>query len=113
MTCDQGIPDEMPKLALTSSNDDWQLTASGLVFRPEQAICACARVGADGASLDVLLQPCDMHPAAPRKGSCGYEVAVRIAADDGITRVQGYRRWDLAGDPPVDDVLDLGEVDVR
>lgn len=107
-TCDQGIPDEVPTLALVSADGGWQLIAAGLVFRPEQTICAYARD--DDDALDVLLQPCDMHPAAPLKGSCGYELVVGIDAD--VAHVRGYRRWDLVGDPPMDDLLALGELDV-
>lgn len=107
-TCDQGIPDEAPTLALASADGGWQLIAAGLVFRPEQTICAYARD--DDDALDVLLQPCDMHPAAPQKGGCGYELVVGIDAD--VAHVRGYRRWDLVGDPPMDDLLALGELDV-
>lgn len=78
------------------------------VFRCAQDVEGFALAG-DG-TLDVLVQPIDMHPSAVAGCDCLYDVEMTLDADAGDVVVSAWRRWDsYAG---VNDPVAVGEVTV-
>jgi hypothetical protein len=54
---------------------------------------------ADG-SVDILVQPIDMHPAAVTRCDCGYNITFVVdPVPAGIMLTTLYRRWDAINDP--------------
>lgn len=100
------IPDEAPVVSAARHGGTIEVTLEGLVFREQQALCAWASLEPPSAA--VLVQPCELHPAAPRKSDCLYEVVVSLPDDDALEAVHAWRRHDLHGDMPDGSALDLG-----
>ncbi len=105
------IPDEAPTLAATRQDDTVEITVDGLVFREQQTLCAWASLEPPTAAL--MIQPCDLHPAEPRKSDCRYAVVVTLTEADAITSVHAWRRHDQHGDMPDTTALDLGTIAIE
>ncbi len=77
------------------STDGKALQVDSATFRCEQAVCAY--LDASDADAELLLQPCDMHPATVTKCVCGYSFRVPIALPSDATRVAVQVRGDSFG----------------
>ena len=66
-------------------------------FRCEQTVEAFVREG--DATVDVLVQPEDMHPSMVAACDCLYDVGVDVPLDPGTYVVSAYRRWDALNEP--------------
>jgi hypothetical protein len=54
----------------------------------------------DGAALDILVQPVDMHPSAVANCDCAYGIQFTIKPlASGAVQTTLYRRWDDLNEP--------------
>ena len=67
-------------------------------FRCEQDVEGFFKI-ADG-SVDILVQPIDMHPGAVTLCDCGYDITFLVEpVAAGTIQATLYRRWDAINDP--------------
>jgi hypothetical protein len=81
----------------SSTATGFELVYDDAQFRCEQSVEAYARKQA--GSIDLLVQPVDMHPAKVAGCDCLYRVSMEIPAPAGTYRLGLYRRWDSLNDP--------------
>lgn len=74
----------------------------------------CAWASSDGPILDVLIQPCEMHPDEDgRKGFCHHHFDVTLPEDSSaLERVDVFTRYDFLGyvAPEAPPVMEHGSV---
>lgn len=107
--CDQGA--EEPSVALDAATAT--LRVGGVIFRTgEDDVCAWAHP--DGDTLEILLQPCEMHPNEDLlKGFCYHHVDVSLPDDvDDFVRIDVLTRYDFLGytPPETPPVMEHGSV---
>ena len=111
VVCEGSIIQE-PDLSVAAMGSGLELVAKGLLFREAQDVCSYQR-DTDGDQIDVLLQPCVMHPDGVLKSDCIYEFHVALAegAEDASTASISKRPdyWGQQGEPPV---TALGDVPI-
>lgn len=109
--CDQGA--ESPSAVLDASGDAPVIRVGGVVFRTgEDDVCAWA--SSEGPILNVLIQPCEMHPdEVGRKGFCHHHFDITLPEDSSdLERVDVFTRYDFLGyvAPEVPPVMEHGSV---
>jgi hypothetical protein len=110
--CDQGS--EMPSVSLSDDGD--LLEVGGVIFRTgEDDVCAWGTL--DNAVLNVLVQPCEMHPNEDDlKGFCYHHFDVTLPTDlSEVSRVDVFTRYDFLGyvAPDVPPLIEHGTVSLH
>lgn len=94
--CTETESGEEPLEFVVSSEDDGlELLAGGIRFASGDTLCAYRRIGEPGDdTVDVLFQPCNMHPDTMEKGTCYYTFVVALGdLDESVSTATIHRRY--------------------
>jgi hypothetical protein len=100
-----GVPETITAAATTHG---LRIDYAHAHFRCAQDVEGFVRRSTD--TIDVLVQPVDMSPAAPVRCDCLYDVVANVRAAPGSYALTVYRRWDNVNQPNAPSVVDVVDV---
>ena len=91
--CDGDVAQSLPvELDAEVQDSTVDITVRHYPARCAQELCAYAHE--KGRVIEVLIQPCDLHPSSVTKCSCLYDLSISLAVTPGEHEVAVYRRQD-------------------